>query len=47
MNGGYQAAIGDVVGMVAGHAYYFLQDVLPREMYHPTGKGSLVAPRIL
>jgi len=47
MNGGYQAAIGDMVGIVAGHAYYFLQDVLPRELYHPTGKGPLTAPGVL
>ncbi|KAJ9099901.1 hypothetical protein QFC21_003906 [Naganishia friedmannii] len=37
--------MGDAVGLVAGHLYYTIQDVWPREMGHPTGKGMITAPR--
>ncbi|KAJ9093482.1 hypothetical protein QFC19_008341 [Naganishia cerealis] len=45
MNGVKSETMGDAVGLLAGHLYYTIQDVWPREMYHPTGKGTIVAPR--
>ncbi|KAI9634773.1 Derlin [Dioszegia hungarica] len=47
LQGGFQAAIGDIVGILAGHTYVFLQDYWPREMWSRTGKGEVQTPQIL
>ncbi|WVQ65354.1 uncharacterized protein L199_003530 [Kwoniella botswanensis] len=44
LQGGFQAAIGDIVGILAGHTYVFLQDYWPREMWSTTGKGEIQTP---
>lgn len=51
-----EAAIGDALGLIAGHVYYFLTDVWPRELYYPfidvrreqeKAQGIVRAPRWL
>ncbi|KAG7528427.1 hypothetical protein FFLO_06173 [Filobasidium floriforme] len=48
MYGGWDACMGDAVGAVAGHIYYFLMDVWPREMWYPGAskveKGNVEGP---
>ncbi|OCF39692.1 derlin-2/3 [Kwoniella heveanensis CBS 569] len=44
LQGGFEAAIGDIVGILAGHTYVFLQDYWPREMWSTTGKGEIQTP---
>ncbi|KAK8858837.1 hypothetical protein IAR55_003067 [Kwoniella newhampshirensis] len=44
LQGGFQAAIGDIVGILAGHTYVFLQDYWPREMWSTTGQGEIQTP---
>ncbi|CAD6587645.1 MAG: hypothetical protein TREMPRED_004816 [Tremellales sp. Tagirdzhanova-0007] len=44
LQGGFHAAVGDIVGILAGHTYVFLQDFWPREMWSRTGKGEVRTP---
>ncbi|EIW67503.1 derlin-2/3 [Tremella mesenterica] len=44
LQGGFQAAVGDLVGMLAGHTYVFLQDYWPREMWSKTGEPEVSTP---
>ncbi|WWC88404.1 uncharacterized protein L201_003315 [Kwoniella dendrophila CBS 6074] len=47
LQGGFQAAIGDIIGILAGHTYVFLQDYWPREMWSTTGKGEIQTPALV
>ncbi|WVQ73474.1 hypothetical protein IAR50_003046 [Cryptococcus sp. DSM 104548] len=42
--GGYRAAIPDMVGMLAGHTYVFLQDYWPRELWSISGNPEIQTP---
>ncbi|BEJ12552.1 hypothetical protein CspHIS471_0210120 [Cutaneotrichosporon sp. HIS471] len=46
LQGGFDAALGDILGILAGHTYVFLQDYWPREMWS-SGQGEVVTPAIL
>jgi hypothetical protein len=35
------------VGILAGHTYYFLQDIWPKEVWSVTGKPTIVTPHIV
>nr|ODN91595.1 derlin-2/3 [Cryptococcus depauperatus CBS 7855]ODN91800.1 derlin-2/3 [Cryptococcus depauperatus CBS 7841] len=45
--GGLKAAIPDIVGMLAGHTYVFLQDYWPREMWSRTGRPEIRTPAFM
>ncbi|KAK1925644.1 Derlin [Papiliotrema laurentii] len=47
LQGGFDAAIGDIVGILAGHTYVFLQDYWPREMWSTSGKGEIRTPALV
>ncbi|GFZ50597.1 hypothetical protein JCM24511_08355 [Saitozyma sp. JCM 24511] len=47
LQGGFQAALGDIVGILAGHTYVFLQDYWPREMWSTTGKPEVQTPAVV
>ncbi|ORX37185.1 Derlin [Kockovaella imperatae] len=47
LQGGFEAAVGDIVGILAGHTYVFLQDYWPREMWSESGKGEIRTPAIV
>ncbi|KAL1413659.1 hypothetical protein Q8F55_001438 [Vanrija albida] len=47
LHGGFNDAISDILGILVGHTYIFLQDYWPREMWSTTGKGSIETPRFV
>ncbi|RSH78344.1 uncharacterized protein EHS24_002064 [Apiotrichum porosum] len=46
LQGGFEAAMGDIVGILAGHTYLFFQDYWPREMWSD-GEGEIKTPAIV
>ncbi|GMK59163.1 hypothetical protein CspeluHIS016_0701780 [Cutaneotrichosporon spelunceum] len=46
LSGELKGALGDILGILAGHTYIVLQDFWPREMWS-SGEGVIVTPGIL